>query len=330
MFFLCLGLVFFYCNAAAILVDNRSLGLSSVIASATTKHRINFNFQTNNNVGSLKFEYCTSPLQQLPCAAPAGINAGAAVLSAQSGETGFAIFSQNANTVILGRPPAITGNQANSYSLNNVVNPSNIGSFYLRISSYASSDGTGPPLDFGGTVGVITRGVAITTEVPQILIFCVGVSIPGQCATATSNFLDLGEFHNNSTAAGTTQFMVGTNAAFGYVVTANGTTMTSGNSIIPALLGPTNSQSGQSQFGINLRANVVPAVGADPNGGSGHPTANYNSPNSFTFNNGDVIASHTFVSDLEKYTVSYIVNINSGQPVGVYNTTLTYVVTATF
>jgi hypothetical protein len=327
---LCFFSMFFYHNAKADVVDNRSLGLGSVVASATTHHAIKFNFITTNSVGSIKFEYCTSPLQVLPCVPPAGLNASAATLSSQSGETGFIIFSQNANTVILGRAPAVTGAQANSYTLDNVVNPSSLGSFYLRISSYASSDGTGSALDFGGTVGVITQGVTITTEVPPILEFCVGVTIPSLCPSASGNFLDLGDFRPNSTAAGTSQFMVGTNAAFGYIVTANGNTMTSGNNTIPALVAPAASHAGQSQFGINLRANTNPAVGTDPNGGSGNPTPDYNSINQFKFVNGDTIASHTFVSDLERYTVSYIVNVDSNRPIGVYNTTLTYVVTATF
>jgi hypothetical protein len=123
---------------------------------------------------------------------------------------------------------------------------------------------------------------------------------------------------------------VGTNAGFGYAVSVNGNTMTSGNNFIPGVGTLSTSQIGQSQFGINLRANSTPSVGADPSGGSGIPTANYNSPNRFTFNSGEVIASSTFVSDNEKYTVSYIVNINTAQPIGIYNTTLTYLCTATF
>jgi hypothetical protein len=317
-------------NTKALIVNNRSLSLASVTASAVTRHTIGFNFQTTNSVGSLKFEYCTSPLEALSCVAPAGLNSSTATLTAQSGETGFSIFSQNTNTLVLGRVAAVTGTQANSYTLNNVTNPSSIGSFYLRITSFASSNGTGPTLDFGGTVGVITKGVAITSEVPPVLEFCVGSSIPALCDSASGSFLNLGNFSTGSTSPGTTQFMVGTNANFGYVVRVQGNTMTSGNNTIPAISSPTGSQIGQSQFGINLRANTVPAVGADPSGGSGTPSTNYNSPNIFKFADSDIIASNASVSDIEKYTISYIVNVKSDQPLGIYNTTLTYVATATF
>ncbi len=115
--------------------------------------------------------------------------------------------------------------------------------------------------------------------------------------------------------------MVGTNAPFGYVVSTTGNTLTSGNNVIAGMSTQGPSQAGQSQFGINLRDNNSPDVGADPSGGSGNPTANYNVVNRFKFGNNDVIASHSFVSDNEKYTVSYIVNIDSAQPIGIYNTT---------
>lgn len=318
-------------KAWADLFTNRSLIIDSVKAGDTTTHTVNFSFNQTSLVGSLVFEYCSNtPLFSITCTAPTGMDASAATLTAQSGETGFHILSQSANQVILARVASVTGTQANSYVLSNIVNPTDIGPFYLRISAYSSTNGSGTATDQGATVADITVGITITTQVPPILDFCVGVSIPAQCDSASGDFLNLGDFHSNATSSGTTQFMLGTNAGFGYVVTVNGITMTSGNDIIPALAAPTTSQIGSSQFGINLRANSSPNVGADPSGGSGVPAPDYNSPNLFKFNNGDVVASHNYTSKLERYTVSYIVNVNSGQPVGVYNTTLTYIVTATF
>jgi len=318
-------------SAWAAQLQNRSLSLSSVKASDINSYALSFNFPSTNNVGSLVLEFCSnSPLEDLVCTAPTGLDVSTASLIAQSGETGFSILLQTANTIILTRPSAATGTGANSYTFSGIRNPSTIGPFYLRIHSYASVDGSGSETDFGATVADITQGVTITTEVPQILEFCVGASIPAQCNSASGDFLDLGNFHTNSTAAGITQFMVGTNAQFGYVVTANGNTMTSGNNAIQAMASPTASVAGTSQFGINLRANSNPAVGADPSGGSGVPTPNFNSPDLFMFANGAAIAGHTFTSRLEKYTVSYIVNIDPAQPVGIYNTTITYVVTSTF
>jgi hypothetical protein len=107
--------------------------------------------------------------------------------------------------------------------------------------------------------------------------------------------------------------------------------MTSGNDTIAALSLPTSSRAGTSQFGINLRANAVPGVGADSTGsGVIAPTNNYNIPNQFKFQSGDVIASSPGPSNFKTLTVSYIVNISPNQAIGIYDTTITYICTASF
>jgi hypothetical protein len=107
--------------------------------------------------------------------------------------------------------------------------------------------------------------------------------------------------------------------------------MTSGNNIIPSLPLPTASLPGTGQFGINLRANLIPTVGQDPVGlGTGSPSANYDIPNRYTFNDGDNISSSALTSDYNRMTVSYLVNVPKGQAPGIYSTTMTYVATVQF
>ena len=94
---------------------------------------------------------------------------------------------------------------------------------------------------------------------------------------------------------------------------------------------PSPSLSGASQFGINLRANNNPAIGADVIGpGVGQVTANYDTPNRFTYQEGDTLAAAAIASDNQTYTVTYLTNISKAQPVGVYATTLTYICLANF
>ncbi len=316
-------------SASADQLQNRSLQLKSTAASANTTHTVNFQLVSPTPVGSLVFEYCTSPLLVISCVAPAGLNANGAVLSGQTGEVGFSIFSTSANQIILTRTASVPGAQANSYTFTNVVNPSSTGSFYLRISSYNSNDGSGPAIDNGSVVGDINQAITINTEVPPILNFCTGLTIPTDCSSADGNVLELGSFSTIHPVFGTSQLLVGTNAGFGYSVRMLGNTMTSGNNTLNPLTSPTTSSPGNSQFGVNLRTNSSPAVGQDPFGG-GSATANYNNPNHFSFNNGDTVAGNSGTTDGDRYTVSYLVNISNSQPVGVYATTLTYVVTATF
>jgi len=267
----------------------------------------------------------------ITCVNPNGSDVSGAVLSAQSGETGFAIVSSGTNQITIGRTPSITGAGANTYTFDNITNPSDVGPFFVRISAYASSDGSGPILSFSSVAGAITIGIGLTSEVPDILYFCVAVTLPTtDCTDAVGYFIDLGILSSSTARFGTSQFLVGTNAANGYSVSVNGPTMTSGTDIINGLALPTPSTTGSPQFGMNLRANLSPLVGADPTVGTGSPTLNYNIPNSYTYNDGDVVAGDSGRSLYELYTVSYIVNIKATQPTGVYNTTLTYICTAGF
>jgi hypothetical protein len=125
--------------------------------------------------------------------------------------------------------------------------------------------------------------------------------------------------------------VIATNAQSGYNISVTGSTLTSGNNTIASLAAASPSQTGVSQFGINLRANSLPTVGADPSGpGAGTPLASYNQPNLYTFNNGDTVANTGGVSDFRKFTISYMVNISKQQAAGIYASTFTYVAFANF
>lgn len=321
-------------TASAADLGQRSLHISNAASGATTRHMFSFTYDsTNVAVGSVIFEYCTSPLPALPCVAPAGLDASGAVLAGQTGESDFVSVSFDTGRMVLGRTPASTPTaNASQYIFDNVVNPTGVpDTFYARITTHASADGTGPAIDFGAVVNATTGGVGISTEVPPILNFCVGVSIPGDCSTAEGNLIDVGTLNPRLTAGGTSQMMVGTNADYGVSIAAYGTTMTSGNNIIPALVGPTVSAPGNAQFGLNLRANSNPAVGEEPSGvGVVDPTNRYATPNRFAFVNGDIVAASADVTNLRKLTVSYIVNVPPTQVPGVYTATLTYICTAGF
>jgi hypothetical protein len=121
-----------------------------------------------------------------------------------------------------------------------------------------------------------------------------------------------------------------TNAEGGYNLRVIGGTMASGNNVLPAMNGAP-SQQGVSQFGINLRANTNPIIGQEVTGpGSAGIAAGYNQQNQFRYQSGDVLVSTADPDNFRKFTVSYIVNVASGQPGGVYATTLTYICLGNF
>jgi hypothetical protein len=201
----------------------------------------------------------------------------------------------------------------------------------VRISTYPTVDATGPENDEGAVAFVTVNRFDVNAFVPPFLKLCVGLNISNDCSSVSGDSLDLGILTSNATKFGTSEFSTGTNSPSGYNIYALGTTMTSGNNIIPAINPAGGSQRGSSQFGFNLRANTSPSVGQNPQGiGTGTPQAGYNAPNVFKFQNGDNIASSNLSTDFSKMTVSYVVNINSGQSPGVYSTTITYLGVANF
>jgi hypothetical protein len=137
-----------------------------------------------------------------------------------------------------------------------------------------------------------------------------------------------------------------TNADSGYSITVNGTTLTSGSNTVTAMTTTGTGDApvrGTSQFGMNLRANTSAVAASFPgssadvapaNNGSNYKAralTGYASVDHFRFVSGEAVADSTSdPSDIETYTVSYIVNVNGAQAVGTYTTTLTYICTATF
>ncbi|HUS26212.1 MAG TPA: hypothetical protein VMY99_02605 [Nevskiaceae bacterium] len=328
-----LGLSMSQRHASALELKPRSIEVGTTAAGTATTHAFSFTYASTSSIGSVVFQYCDSPLEVNACVAPTGLDASGAALQQQTGETGYSITAATTNQITLSRAAAATGTIASVYTFGNVVNPTGSPrAFYVRIFTYATTNGSGPYTDFGAVVSATTQGVTISTEVPPILNFCVGQTISGSdCSTADGDVVDLGTLASSDTATGTSQMMVGTNAGSGMNITLNGTTLTSGNNVITALSSPTASAPGTAQFGINLRANTNPPVGTNPSGaGVATPTSTYNIVNRFKFHVGDAIATTPSTTDTRKFTVSYMANVPASQDPGVYVATITYVCAANF
>lgn len=314
-------------------LTNRSITTTSPLPGANSNNTFNFTFQSSIVVGSVAFEYCSnSPLFDEVCDVPAGLDLSTVNLVSQSGITGFSLFSSTANKVIIGRiPGAVVPPVASEYVFSGVINPSqDRKTFYIRISTYSSGDGTGVREDIGAVAFSTSSGLGIGGYVPPYLSFCVGVSVSPNCSVATGNYLSFGELSSVATKNLSSQFGIATNDPAGYITYLSGLTMTSGNNSITANNFPTLNNTGSSQFGLNLRANTDPQVGADKTGvGSGTVSSDFNNINQFVFKNAS-IATSVLPSDFNVFTVSYIANINEEQPAGIYTTTLTYIATVQF
>lgn len=321
---------------AADLVQRR-ISLGSSFASEVTTHAFDFTTVTPSNIGSIQFQYCSnSPLFTEPCTPVPGLNVASAGIFSQTGLTGFYVSgATTASNLIISRAPVAAPAATNAnFVFSNVVNPSTPDSVvYARITVFDDIDTAGAVIDTGAVVFVVDDRFNIDAYVPPYLTFCIAVSVSIDCSNASGFLVDFGEFSPNRTATVTTQMAAATNDPNGYTIFLNGQTMVSGSNVIPALQAQSSSQSGQPQFGINLRANSNPSVGANPDAGpvaNGAPTPNYNTPNSYRFVSGESVARSTNSTGFNRYTVSYIVNVTDAQAPGVYATTLSYTAVATF
>jgi hypothetical protein len=325
-------------QGSALPLFQRSVTISTSIPSAIASHTFKFKFNSSAPIGSIMFEYCDNLPQIIgsPCAPAPGVSLSAAILSLQSGNTGFTIDRVNStNTrIVLTRAatPPVTALES-SYTFDNVINPSGQNdSTYVRITSYGTPDATGSYIDYGTAAFSTTLGVySVNTFVPPYLNLCVGVSVALDCSQTEGDSLDLGVLSSRAPRTATSQFAAATNDVSGYNLHILGTTMTSGNNVIPSVIGAPGTSAGTSAFGINLRRNSSPSVGEEPAGvGTAAPAGGYANPNLFSFIDGSMIANSPLSTDYNRMTVSYVVNVSGNQPPGIYSTTLTYLASVQF
>ncbi len=328
------SVLFIHAPALAASLDSRSVAISTAIPGATAQHAFAITVPSVAVMGSIVFEYCSnSPLNEIPCSAPAGLDVSAAILNDQTGNIGFAIDpgSTTANMLVITRPPLPGLIVPSSYVFEDIVNPSGASSTFVRIRTYGSTDGTGAHNDSGSVAFATNQPLNVDAFVPPHLTFCSGITVALDCTDASGFYINLSELSKATANTGASQYSGASNDPSGYNVTVLGVTMTSGNNTIPELSSPSPSLPGTSQFGINLRANSSPAVGQDVIGpGTATADTSYNLSNNFMFQPGTSLSSSSLSTEFNLFTVSYLVNVSANQAPGIYNTTLTFLATAAF
>jgi hypothetical protein len=343
-------------NVSAAQITLRSLTLQAGVTDGGSQpggvvnHFFSFTTGSTGNVGSIQFLYCTTAAGT--CTTPTGLVTTAATMGTQSGATGFTIVNTTNGAPYITRTAAsIASSTALTYQLLGVTNPTTANqAFYVRISTFASTNVTGGVSDSGNVAASTATQIVVSGTMPESLVFCAGgtVGTTGgvpDCATSTSGAVSFNQlFSPTDTATATSQMAASTNAGSGYNVTVNGPTLTSGSNTITAMGSSTTGIRGTSQFGLNLKANTTststPAVGTEvaptANGTNyrGQAITGYNAVDNFKFTSTDSVANSANGgaggSDAQIFTVSYIANVPGSQPAGTYTTTLTYICTPTF
>lgn len=378
---MCLVLVFATISSAytapaayADQITTRSLTLQPVgtVGGSTPGGVVNHYFQFtvpsvgNQNIGSIKFLYCTTaadPTGGSACVAPTGMTVTGGTLGAQTGATGFssafggtytnndATATARVNGYYITRTAAsVTAGTTLTYVVQSITNPTtvsdgtNSGTFFVRISTYASTNATGTAIDTGTVAASTANQIQLSGIMPESLIFCTGQTVTTNCTSVTNGIINFNQlFSPTSTATASSQMAASTNAQSGYIITVNGPTLTSGANTIAAIgASAAVSTIGTAQFGMNLKLNTTPAVGAevspaaDGTSTRGQAKTGFSTVNNYKFNTAtsDTVAASDFntpgATNSQVYTVSYIVNVTGNQAPGTYTTTLTYICTPTF
>lgn len=155
-----------------------------------------------------------------------------------------------------------------------------------------------------------------------------------------TTLVNLGILTYSNPVEATASFSVINYTSYGYVVQTVGNPPSSGGHTLSAMNG--TSTTGTEQFGMNLVANNVatatPAAvfGSDPAQNPnntyafGQASSGYGTANTFKYNNGDIIAQALKSSGETDYTISYLANISTSTPAGVYQMNQTLVCTGTY
>ncbi|HMS23382.1 MAG TPA: hypothetical protein PKB09_01065 [Candidatus Saccharibacteria bacterium] len=169
-----------------------------------------------------------------------------------------------------------------------------------------------------------TQSGATTTSDPSLA-----------CITNTSS-LDFGALSSSVVSTATATFSVLNYTSYGYIVQVIGAPPASGAHTLTNLTANAASAPGTEQFGINLADNTTPNIGLNPvqnpdnTFSFGEAAPNYDSPDSFRYNNGETVARSVKTSGETNYTMSYIINVATTTPGGSYSGNQTLVCTGTY
>ncbi len=151
----------------------------------------------------------------------------------------------------------------------------------------------------------------------------------------SANSINLGTLTTGAAGTGTHTISAATSATGGFAISYFGPTLTNLLNAIYTIPVYTSGASspGTAGFGINLKNNATPDIGAEPvtNSGTCGIASGYGTADAYTFvaSTTTTITSVTAAADCV-YTASYVGNISNVSAAGDYETDIIYTITATF
>jgi len=238
-------LTLFTNSASAAQLTARSVTITtSKLSASSVTYTYGFTTPATTNIGSIALQACTTPLGT--CTSPGGtITMNAGTEASRSGWTGSNTFvtgsaagcTPAANLLCITRTAQSETLGARTLGWNTQTNPTAIGSYYIRITTYSDAAWV-TSVDTGVVAYSITNQITVNARIAEILNFCVGTtaidnatSTPGaDCTAISGTTVDIGVLDAATPATNTTPVstnggsntngvvMVRTNAQSGVVI----------------------------------------------------------------------------------------------------------------
>jgi len=320
-----------------------------------------WNSTTVSTIKAIRIQLCTDGLKNTACTKPTGSDLTPVTLTSTGGELGASgwsittVVSDHELLFTNSTGAATTIGGTSTLDIANFVNPTTIGTFFFRISTYTTTVAApGDSVGYGAIADSTARSLTVTGDVAESLVFRVANSVASDCSSqtdiadpndATSDLVTLSPnpMTMSTTSIGTAQMCATSNAQHGYTITyydaaLGGATKGFWNGAHEfAVANQFTSTQGTEQFGFNLRANTTPAVGFDPDGNglvADLTNADYGTVDRFSYNDtgsSTILAQKSSPNAATaRYTMSYIANISSTTQGGTYKAHQIFVLTATY
>jgi hypothetical protein len=358
-------------------VQTRSIQMSNSATSATgVKYTVSFKVATTGVIQGVDVDFCGGNASDTPiigdsnCTIPTGMSLSGVTatspvtgLSPTTGWTAAVVNSAHTAALTNASGASVSSGATVTFELNGITNPSAAGTFYARITTFATSGAAssytsatpGAYVDYGGVALSTASPISVTAKVMETLTFCVsGSAIATDCSgSLTTPALTIGKTVGSNiildsaavyTANAYTQ--TSTNALGGVTVrlkttgsaTCAGLSSDGGSTCtkIPAVAsGATTPQAitpGTAAFGMCVTPGSAGTTAAAPynNVGCTSYGMDDSSATKTTSTYGSPIFSSASAVNKENDTLKYAATASLTTPAGIYSTNQALIATGTF
>lgn len=193
---------------------------------------------------------------------------------------------------------------------NGITNPSTAGSYSISVGGTMADTG-------GFAIAIVDDSrIAVTATVQEKITMAL-----------SDTSIDFGTMATGAHSKDSHTVQIDTNADTGYKLKYKASVLTNENGTTLSTLNSDGAANGTEGWGINLKSNTTPSIGAEKTAttGTGTASSGYSTADVYkvdTTGSHREMAGSSGVAEAEVYTVTYVANISATTPAGTYTGTL--------